>query len=144
MKINENLLNLLYETAESSFNNDEIPVSAVILNSEDEIVCVCGNDRQICNSVLNHAEINAIIKAESILKDWRLDGYYMICTLEPCDMCSAVIKECRLDNVYYFLPRTGTDKYMVEICNKFEIEGYEEFKGKIKKLLTTFFDKKRR
>ena len=34
----------------------------------------------------------------------------MYFTLEPCEMCKSVIKESRIDNVYYFLPRNPEKK----------------------------------
>lgn len=143
MNIDNKVLNLLYEKAKKSFENDEIPVSAAIFNSNSyELMCVLGNNRQSDHSVLGHAEINCILEAEKLIGDWRLDGFYMVVTLEPCDMCSMVIKESRLDKVYYFLPRKAASKYDI-LSNKFEISGYEQYKEKLNKLLTVFFDNMR-
>ena len=143
MNIDKSLLDQLYETAKDSFDKEEIPVSAIIINSKSNIiVSIAGNNRQGNNNVLGHAEINSILDAEAKIGDWRLDGYYMIVTLEPCDMCSMVIKESRLDNVYYFLPRNQSSSYNI-LNNKHQIEGYEEYKEKFNDLLTKFFNNMR-
>lgn len=143
MKINEELLDQLYDYAVESFNEQEIPVAAAILSSKDNsLVAIAANNRQGEHNVLGHAEINCILEAEKKINDWRLDGYYMIVSLEPCDMCSMVIRESRIDNVYYFLPNKK-DKKMDILDNKIEIEGYEQVKEKFNKLLTGFFDNMR-
>ena len=54
---------------------------------------------------MGHAEINAILKAEKRLKDWRLDGCVMYVTLAPCDLCEKIIETARLDNVIYLLDK---------------------------------------
>jgi tRNA(adenine34) deaminase len=138
MNINENILNLLHDKAKESFDNEEIPVAAAIFDKNNNLICAAGNNRQKNCNVLGHAEINCILEAEKIINDWRLDGYYMIVTLEPCDMCSMVIKESRLDKIYYFLPKK-VDKDEVININKELINGYDEYKEKFNKLLTTFF-----
>jgi tRNA(Arg) A34 adenosine deaminase TadA len=143
MKIDNNVLDQLITYAQNSYNEKEIPVSAAIFNSSDNcLVAIAGNNRQKNKNVLGHAEINCILKAEEQLGDWRLDGYYMIVTLEPCDMCSIVIKESRLDKVYYFLPSKQSSTLNISI-NKNEILGYDDYKEKLNKLLTDFFDNMR-
>ena len=143
MNIDREVVDQLYDYAVESFNEQEIPVSAAIFDSKDnKLITIAGNNRQANHNVLGHAEINCILDAESKIGDWRLDGYYMIVTLEPCDMCSMVIKESRLDKVYYFLPNK-TSTSMKILNNKFELEGYEQDKEKFNKLLTSFFDNMR-
>lgn len=144
MNIDNKYLEMLKEKAEVAFNNKEIPVSCLIINSSTgEIISQGINDRQSTNNVLGHAEIRAIIQAEEIIKDWRLDGYYMIVTLEPCDMCNMIIKESRLDKVLYLLPKKNIETSIVNLENKYLIEGHDEFKQYFHKLLTNFFDNMR-
>ena len=143
MKIENEVLIQLMKFAQDSYKEKEIPVSAAIFRSSDnKLMAIAGNDRQKNKSVLGHAEINCILKVEELLGDWRLDGYYMIATLEPCDMCSIIIKESRLDKIYYFLPSKNESSLNLFV-NKIEIEGYEDFKGMLNNLLTNFFDNMR-
>ena len=110
MNIDKKILDLLLKTAEKAYKKGEIPVSAVILDQEGKLVSSAFNCRQKQYNVLGHAEISCILKAEKKIRDWRLDGYYMIVTLEPCNMCSMIIKESRLDKVYYFLPKKSDNE----------------------------------
>ena len=143
MILDEKVLDLLLKNAEKAYKKSEIPVSAVILDQSGKIISSSFNDRQRKCNVLGHAEINAILKAEKKIRDWRLDGYTMIVTLEPCNMCSAIIKECRLDKVFYFLPKKNdNDSWEISI-EKEQLRDYREYTSKFKQLLTDFFDNKR-
>ena len=54
-----------------------------------------------------------------------------------------IIKECRLDKVYYFLPKkSDNDSWEINI-DKEQISKYEEYSNKFKELLTDFFNNKR-
>lgn len=144
MNIDVKYLDILKDKAKEAFINNEIPVSCLIINSSTgEIISQGINDRQSTNNVLGHAEIRAIVAAEENIKDWRLDGYFMLVTLEPCDMCNMVIKEARLDKVFYLLPKKNTDKSLNEIDNKYLLDGYDEYKEYFYQLLTDFFDNMR-
>ena len=143
MNIDKKVLDLLLKNAKKAYKKGEIPVSAVILDQSGNVISSSFNDRQKKCNVLGHAEINAILKADKKIRDWRLDGYYMIVTLEPCNMCSMIIKESRLDKVYYFLPKkSDNDSWEINI-NKEQINKYVEYTNKFKELLTDFFNNKR-
>ena len=143
MEISVEIINKLKDLAKQAFDNNEIPVSAIIVDSLGNIVSEGLNTRQSTGNVLGHAEVNAIQAAGNKIEDWRLDGYSMIVTLEPCEMCSCIIKESRLDKVYYFLPKKYNDfEYNFNI-NKDQILGYGEDKEYFLELLTSFFDNKR-
>jgi len=141
--INDNLINKLVEAAEFAYSNNEIPVAAAVIDKSGNIISLCSNSRQSNYSVLDHAEITAIVSAEKSLGDWRLNGYSLVSTLEPCDMCSAIIKESRIDNVLYLLPRDIPYLYGDNLINKQLVSGYEYEKKKLKRLLTIFFEERR-
>ena len=143
MEINKKVINKLKVLSKQAFDSHEIPVAAVIVDSSGNILSEGINDRQSTGNVLGHAEINAIQSAGNKLKDWRLDGYSMIVTLEPCEMCSCIIKESRLDRVYYFLPKKSTDSEYDFKINKEQISNNEKEKEYLLELLTSFFDNKR-
>lgn len=143
MNLDKKILDLLLKKAEKAYKKGEIPVSAVILDQSGKIISYSNNNRQRKCNVLGHAEINAILKAEKKIQDWRLDGYSMIVTLEPCNMCSVIIKESRLDKVYFFLPKKNDDISWEININKVQIKEYKEYTSKFKQLLTDFFNNKR-
>ncbi len=143
MNIDKKVLDLLLKNAKKAFNKGEIPVSAVILDKDGKIVSSSYNNRQKSCNVLGHAEVLAVLKAEKKIRDWRLDGYSMVVSLEPCDMCSMIIKESRLDNIYYFVSKKSNDSALCIDVNKKKIEDYEKYTENFKDLLTSFFDNKR-
>ena len=96
----------IYDLALKSYDIDEIPVGAIIVRN-GKIIAEGINNREKNNSVVGHAEINAIEKACSVVGDWRLDECEMYVTLLPCMMCSGAILESRLKKVYYLCDRTN-------------------------------------
>ena len=62
-------LNILLDKA---IKYDEVPVAALIVK-DNKIIAKSYNKVEKNNSVLNHAEINVIKKANKILNNWRLD-----------------------------------------------------------------------
>lgn len=143
MNIDIKILEKLYNLAIKAYKKGEIPVSAIILDKNNKIISAEYNNRQNEYNILGHAEILAIQKAEKKIKDWRLDGYKMIVSLEPCDMCSMIINKSRLDHVYYILSSDSNDKSKVYNIEKTKIKINKEFEIKFQKLLTDFFDNKR-
>lgn len=132
----------LFELANKSLKNDEFPVSAIIYDEEGIISCGY-NKRNASKKTTDHAEIIAIEKANKKLHSWNLANKCMLVTLEPCEMCKAVIKEARLKNIYYLIPRYEYKKLYK--CTLFEhLDLDSEEKEKYLNNIQTFFKNKRR
>ncbi len=86
--------------AQESFDENEVPVGAVIVK-DGNIIGVGRNRREKLNNALSHAEIEAINDACNNLKSWRLDGCDLYVTLEPCPMCAGAIINARINKVIY-------------------------------------------
>ena len=86
--------------AKKAYLLGEVPVGAVIVY-DNKIIARGHNTREIKQSVLGHAEINAIQKASKKIGSWRLEDCDMYITLEPCPMCSGAIIQSRIKNLYY-------------------------------------------
>ncbi len=121
-----------YKEALKAYKKKEIPVGVVIVK-DNKIISKAFNNRQKKCNVLGHAEIKAIQKAEKKLKDWRLNDCDMYVTLEPCKMCEMIIKECRINNVYYLLNQNKDNHIFKQtnICNRLKL--------KYQKLIDNFF-----
>lgn len=87
--------------ARKAYIKNEVPVGAVIINAQGIIVAQAHNQVETKKSQLAHAELLAIQKATKKIKDWRLDGYTMVVTLEPCTMCLMVMKMHRITSIVY-------------------------------------------
>ena len=101
----EKYINELINLSKKSLKKSEVPIAALIIDENGKIISKAYNTRNIKQQTINHAEILAITKANKKLKSWRLNKCTLYVTIEPCDMCKSVIKESRIQNVYYLLPR---------------------------------------
>lgn len=106
----EKYIQLLYKLARKAARNGDVPVSAIILKN-DEIIATGYNNRQKKSFVLGHAEVNAIIKAERKLGDFRLNDCILLTTLKPCKMCQSIIEAARIKEIYYILDQKGVESY---------------------------------
>ncbi len=105
----KNYMETAYKEALKAYRKNEIPVGAVVV-IDNKIVAKAHNNRQKKANVLGHAEINAIIKAEKKIRDWRLDHAVMYVTLMPCQMCQTIINEARIKKIYYLLDAFNVEK----------------------------------
>ncbi len=106
----EKYIQLLYKLARKAARNGDVPVSAIILKN-DRIIATGYNNRQKKSFVLGHAEVNAIIKAERKLGDFRLNDCILLTTLKPCKMCQSIIEAARIKEIYYILDQKGVESY---------------------------------
>lgn len=131
----------IYDLALKSYNIDEIPVGAIVVR-DGKIIAEGINNREKNNSIIGHAEINAIESACKFVGDWRLDDCEMYVTLLPCMMCSGAILESRIKKVYYLCDRTNVCYKTNEYINAIKlVDG--EMEEKYLNLLRLFFENKR-
>ncbi len=88
------------EEAKKAFDEDEVPVGAVIVK-DGEIIARAHNRRESTLDPTAHAEILAIREASKRLKNWRLTDTTLYVTKEPCPMCAAAIVHARIKRVVY-------------------------------------------
>ena len=106
------------DEAQLSFNDNEVPVGAIIV--KDNEVIGSGHNQVInTNNVTSHAEINAIIDASKNTNNYRLNNAKMYVTLEPCHMCAKAIIDARIDEVIFAAPETKTGS-IISIDNIYE------------------------
>ena len=92
-------MNLALNEAKKAYNENEVPVGAIIVK-DNVVIAKAHNLREKENSSLSHAEILCIKKACKKLQSWRLDGCDMYVTLEPCAMCAGALTQSRINKVY--------------------------------------------
>ena len=79
----------------------DVPVGAIIVNSDGEVIATGANQRKLSHNPVAHAEIIAIQKAASAINNWRLDNCTLVVTLEPCAMCAGAIAQARIQRVVF-------------------------------------------
>ncbi|MBB5876261.1 tRNA adenosine(34) deaminase TadA [Xanthomonas sp. 3498] len=97
----------LAERAEREF--DEIPVGAVLVSAEDEVLGEGWNLNIAEHDPSAHAEIVALRQAGRRLGNHRLVGSRLYVTLEPCAMCAMAVVHARVAELVYAAtdPKTG-------------------------------------
>ena len=99
--VNNRYMELAIKMAEKAYEKDEVPIGAVIVDKDGNVVSKGYNKREKTQNAINHAEIDAIQKACKKQKSWRLDNMTMYVTLKPCPMCAGAILNARIKDVYY-------------------------------------------
>lgn len=82
-------------------NSLEVPVGALILNLEGELIATGVNQTISNHDPTAHAEIIAMREAAEKLQNWRLEDCTLVVTLEPCVMCAGAIKTARIPRVVF-------------------------------------------
>lgn len=89
------------EIARQAIATGDVPVGAIVVNKDGEIIGEGSNEREANNDPTAHAEIVAIRSAASRIQNSRLDGCTLIVTLEPCAMCAGAIAHSRISNLIF-------------------------------------------
>ena len=108
--------------AEKGCAQGEVPVGAVLIDAQGQILGE-GWNQPIANSdPTAHAEIVAMRAAAGQLNNYRLLNTTLYVTLEPCIMCAGAIVHARVQRVVFGTrdPKAGA---VGSICNIFEFQG---------------------
>ena len=93
-------MRIALEEAARAAEDGDVPVGAILVrNTTGEIVARGRNTREVMQTALGHAEINAISEACAALGNWRLEDCSLYVTLEPCPMCAGAILHARIPRV---------------------------------------------
>ena len=81
--------------------SNDVPIGAVVLNGDGEIIGKGGNERELKGDPTAHAEIIALRNAAEKIGSWRLEDCTLVVTLEPCAMCAGAILQSRIPRVVF-------------------------------------------
>jgi tRNA(adenine34) deaminase len=95
----------------------EVPVGAVIVDADNNLVAAAENRRERDKDPTAHAEILVLRAAGQALQTWHLNNCTLYVTLEPCPMCAGAIVLARLGFLVYGVddPKTGTIRTVANI-----------------------------
>lgn len=94
-------MGLALAEAALALGTSDVPVGAVVVDDEGQVLGVGRNRREVDADPTAHAEIVAIRDAAGRLGTWRLDGLTLVVTLEPCAMCAGAILQSRVARVVF-------------------------------------------
>ena len=87
--------------AERARELGEVPIGAVIVSGDGEVLASAGNRTLALLDPTAHAELLAIREACAKLGSERLTDCDLYVTLEPCAMCAAAISFARIRRLYF-------------------------------------------
>jgi tRNA(adenine34) deaminase len=92
------------EEALKAPGHGDVPVGAILLDPDGRVVAADHNRREEHQDPTAHAEMLVLSSAARERKDWRLTGYTLVVTLEPCAMCAGAAVWSRLERIIYGAP----------------------------------------
>jgi tRNA(adenine34) deaminase len=82
----------------------EVPVGAVLVDAQHEIIARAANASIATNDPTAHAEIVALRVAGQALRNYRMPGCTLYVTLEPCAMCVGALVHARIASLVFAAP----------------------------------------
>jgi len=138
------------ELAAESTGLEEVPVGALLVDGEGNILAAAGNRTVSANDPTGHAEIRVLRQAAVQLSNYRLPQTTMYVTLEPCAMCAAAMIHARIRRLVYGAddPKAGAvvSKYRIgsdgRLNHVFQVTG-GVLADECGQVLRDFFQKRR-
>ena len=140
----EHFMKMAYKEAIYAYENDEVPVGAIIV-CNNQIIAKAHNQTQLLNDVTAHAEILAITSASSYLNQKYLLDCTLYVTLEPCVMCAGALYWSQISKVVFAAPddKRGFMRYGKELLHPSTKLEYGIMINECSELISKFFKEKR-
>jgi tRNA(adenine34) deaminase len=119
-RTDEELMHMALHEARAAEAAGEVPVGAIIVAPDGATILARGRNRVIADSdPTAHCEIVALREAALHLKNYRLTGCTLVCTLEPCAMCAGAILHARLARLVFATrdPKAGACGSVLSVMN---------------------------
>ncbi|MDC1286416.1 tRNA adenosine(34) deaminase TadA [Gammaproteobacteria bacterium] len=130
---------------------DEVPVGAVLVDADGQLLAVGHNQPISACDPSAHAEIVTLRQAALKLSNYRLPDTTLYVTLEPCTMCVGALVHARVKRLVYAAsePRSGAIESAQQLFETGEYNHRPEIEGGLlaaesSALLTAFFKARRR
>lgn len=143
-------MSVALELAQESALKGEVPVGAIIVDAQGNIVGGGNNQTITNNDPSAHAEIIALRNAGKNLCNYRMNECTMYVTLEPCCMCAMALVHARLKEVVFgaYDPKTGACGSMLHLINDYKHNHKVLVRGGVMKeqcasVLSQFFARRR-
>jgi tRNA(adenine34) deaminase len=136
--------------AEAAAGQGEVPVGAVLVDSEGRVLAASGNRVETDRDPTAHAEMLVLRAGAARLGAKRLAECDLYVTLEPCAMCAAAIALARLRRLYFgaYDPKGGAVEHGPRLFDQPTTHHRPEIYGGIEErraaeLLRNFFRERR-
>ena len=129
---------------------EEVPVGAVLVDAQGELVAVGHNQPISAQDPSAHAEIVTLRAAAQKLGNYRLPDTTLYVTLEPCTMCVGALVHARVGRLVYGAtePKTGAIESAHQLFETGKFNHHPEIEGGVladesAALLSRFFENRR-
>lgn len=149
-------MDLALAEARKALATDDVPIGAVILSPEGQVLATGRNEREAIKDPTAHAEVVAIRNAVKALAatgqddGWRLSDCTLVVTLEPCAMCAGAIVLSRIPKLVFgaWDDKAGACGSVFDIVREPRLNHWVEVHSRVKEeecgeLLREFFRGKR-
>lgn len=97
----KNYMTAALAEAERACEEEEVPIGAVLVASDGEILAADHNRTRQANDPTAHAEMEVLRKASRVVGNYRLTGTTLFVTIEPCLMCAGALIQARVARVVF-------------------------------------------
>lgn len=109
----------------------EVPVGAVLVDAQGELLATGFNRTIIDHDPTAHAEIVALRAGAKQVQNYRLPGASLFVTLEPCAMCLGAMLHARLARVVFGAldPKTGVCGSVLNLVLEKQLNHHTQVEG---------------
>ena len=109
----------------------EVPVGAVLVDAQGELLATGFNRTIIDHDPTAHAEIVALRAGAQQVQNYRLPGASLYVTLEPCAMCLGAMLHARLARVVFGAPdpKTGVCGSVLNLALEKQLNHHTQVEG---------------
>lgn len=144
-------MRMAIELAEDAGRCGEVPVGALIVGPDGQVVGRGFNQPILRHDPTSHAEVMALRDAAARLGNYRLPGCTLYVTLEPCAMCAGAIMHARIGRVVFGArdPKTGVAGSVIDLFAETRLNHHAAIEGGVLAeecggLLSSFFAARRK
>ena len=111
----------------------EVPVEAVLVDAQGELLATGFNRTIIDHDPTAHAEVVALRAGAKQVQNYRLPGASLYVTLEPCAMCLGAMMHARLARVVFGAadPKTGVCGSVLNLSLEKQLNHHTQVEGGI-------------
>ncbi len=143
-KTDEQFMKRALQEAQAAFDEDEIPIGAVIV-CQGRIISRAHNLTEMLHDVTAHAEMQAITSGANMLGGKYLKDCTIYVTVEPCVMCAGALGWAQVSKVVYGAKdeKRGYSKFAPGALHPRTTVISGILEEECKQLMQTFFEGKR-
>lgn len=89
-------MSMALDQAEVAYKTQEVPVGAVLISPDGEVLAKAHNLKETHFNPIAHAELLVLTEGARKIQNWRLSDCVLYVTLEPCPMCLTAMVQARI------------------------------------------------